>query len=81
MKFSRLSTAISPLGSGLIAMNCFGFGATLSALFRLGAGGQPTMGSADVFSFDSWRFTLEPRAFAHCLTLFTLNSTTSGQHC
>jgi hypothetical protein len=61
-------------------MNCFGLGATLSALFGLWAGGQPSMGSADVFTFDGRGSALKPSAFADCLALFTANSTTGGQH-
>jgi len=36
------------------------------------------MGSADVLALDGWRFTLEPSALGHCLTLFTYDPATSG---
>ncbi len=62
-------------------MNGLGFGATLSALLGLGAGRQPTMGSADILAPDGRCFTLKPSPFGHRLTLFTADSTTGGHHC
>ena len=59
-------------------MNCLSLGATLSALLGLGARRQTTMGAADVFSPDGRRFTLEPSALGHCLTLFTYDPATGG---
>jgi len=61
-------------------MNGLGLGATLSALFGLGAGGQPTMGTADVFALHGWRFTLKPSALALCLALPAHDSATSRRH-
>ena len=58
-------------------MDCLGFGAALSALLGLGAGGQAPMGSADVLALYGWRFTLKPSALAGRLTLFTGDPATS----
>ena len=58
-------------------MDRLGFGAALSALLGLWASGQPTMGSADVPTFDGWRLTLEASPFASRLTLFTGDPATS----
>ena len=71
---------LSPFSSGVVAMDGLGLGAAFSALLGLGAGGQATMRSTDVFTPDGRRSALEPSALGHCLTLPTDNTATSRRH-
>jgi hypothetical protein len=59
-------------------MNCFSISASLPALLGLGACTSATVVSADKFTYEGGRFTLEPSALARRLTLFTYDPATSG---
>lgn len=79
LEFRRLSAAPLSDDASVFAVNGFGLGTPLAALFGLGAGTEAPVASADKFTHDSRRFTLNPRALRARFTLSTSDAATRSQ--